>query len=82
MLLSPPDTRQQVPERDAQLDWSLAPCVRVQQRPPLAVLLVLDAAVTRSADAAVTRTQGAVLGAQHVSNEQMNFIVQPALEAW
>ena len=41
VLLSPPDTRQQVPERDAQLqldDWSRAPCVPSWQRPPLTPL--------------------------------------------
>ena len=40
VLLSPPDTRQQVPERDVQLDWSRAPCVPSCQRPPHTTLAI------------------------------------------
>ena len=40
-VAGPPDTRQQVPERDVQLDWqSRAPCVPSCQRPPHTALVM------------------------------------------
>jgi len=88
VLLSPPDTRQQVPERDAQLqvdDWSRAPCLPSWQRPPLtplemAVLGAQHAPEARTAFAygtlALTRATPLRAAASDL------FIVQPALEAW